>query len=193
MIWITGLTLIVLIVQAFVFWKQLDVMAMQKDIYGGQLRLQQQQMDWRRTEATGAFYRLAFDLVTELKKANQSASGDLVYADIDTPLRQELRNAGQVFAPLGDAVVQALTHLGGALEDYFDALHRYNMKPPLPRSVAPERDEVDALRARIGDDLDHAHMSIPSELRWKQTGGGRPVFHLLCSRPQVTEPEAPSS
>ncbi len=84
------LTLLVLAGQLYVFWRQSQIMKSQgksadqqtrlmeaqANILRSQQELTQLQVEWRRYEALGTFYRIAFDLVEEFKKANvQPAAG----------------------------------------------------------------------------------------------------------------------
>jgi len=190
---LAGLTLVVLIAQAVVFWRQLKVMAKQAEISERQLQLQREQADWRRTETIGTFYRTASDLAVEFTKANVSVLGVLIEADFAAHPREVLREASRVFAPLGDAALDNLYTVGVLLDRYYENVLDYNRIVPtgdLTRRMEAS-DRLDKDRAQIGRTLDAVHTSIPWAVRWKYWEDESHAFHRLCSRPQKDEPAAP--
>src|SRR5437667_6178303 len=102
-----GLTLVVLVLQWWVFRRQAKLMERQGEIMAAQeatlteqRELSEQQMRWRRDEAIGTFYGLAHDLVAEFRNANVLPMTKIA-ADFSTHPRQVLREASRVFAPSG--------------------------------------------------------------------------------------------
>src|SRR2546425_2396956 len=86
-----SLTLVVLVLQWWVFRRQAKLMERQGEIMAAQQvtlteqrALSEQQMRWRRDEAIGTFYRLAHDLVAGFKEANVLPTTK-VAADLSTP------------------------------------------------------------------------------------------------------------
>ena len=127
-----GLTLVVLVLQWWVFRRQAKLMESQGEIMAAQQAtlkeqhaLAEQQMRWRRDEAIGTFYRLAHDLVGEFRKANVLPMSTIP-ADFGTHPRQVLREASRVFAPLGNAFIFAANEVAMRLDQYFEAVNDYN-------------------------------------------------------------------
>lgn len=197
---IGGLTLVVLALQWWVFRRQAklmerqgEIMAAQRVTLGEQHALAEQQMRWRRDEAIGTFYRLAFDLAEEFRKANVPPTV-VISADFGTHPRQMLREASRLFAPLGPSFVQAANQAALRLDEYFSAVEAYN-RDPHGREGAGRLGTVQALRQQVGGDLDAANSAIPQESRWKYASGRDYNFHTLCSPPPgfPFSPEGPES
>src|SRR5207247_2414035 len=112
------------IVGALLLAMQLWIMARQTNAMNRQTALLDQQAAWRRDEAIGTCYRIAFDLVDELDKANKM-TGTPIPANYNTHPRQMLREAARLFAPLGPPFVFAATETVMALEQYFVAVEAY--------------------------------------------------------------------
>jgi hypothetical protein len=169
---------------------QVWIMLRQTTIMAKQTALGEQQAAWKRDEAIGTFYRMAFDLAEEFRKANVG-SFDAMAANYDAHPRQVLRQASAVFAPLGNAFVMAANQAGMRLDEYFLAVERYNK--PFRQEVKRHGDvwvdnqedynRVQSLRAVVGGDLDLANGQIPAELRWKYSSGRDYSFRSMCSRP----------
>jgi hypothetical protein len=138
-------------------------------------------MRWRRDEAIGTFYRLAHDLVAELKKANVLPLSTIP-ADYNTHPRQVLRDASRVFAPLGNDFVFTVNELAMRLDQYFEAVEEYN-RHPRSREGAAILMTVQAHRDQVGRNLDRASRLIPDQLRWKYSDGREYDFQTLCSPP----------
>lgn len=206
MIWIAGLTFVVLVVQAIVFWKQLAVMGQQKGILGGQLdlqrgqlalqraqiELQQQQAEWRRVAATGAFSEVAFALAKEFQKADVICTGLPVDADHGMRARAVLHDAGNVFAPLGSGVVAVLSSMGRELDSYFEAVTQHNRRVadkmrPIP---VAESNRIDHARECIGLMLDRANACLAENERYGDPGQPQ-YFRRLCSRPRTAGLDLP--
>jgi len=170
--------------------QQNEAMNRQTSLLDKQTALLDQQSVWRRNEAIGTFYRMAFDLAEEFRKANVS-SFDAIPANYDTHPRQVLRQASAVFAPLGNAFVMAANQAGMRLDEYFLAVERYNK--PFRQEVGRRGDvSVDnqadyntaqSFRGIVGGDLDLANHQIPAELRWKYSDGKDYSFRTMCSLP----------
>src|SRR4029077_19539718 len=116
-------------------------------------------------EAIGTFYRIAFDLVDELRKANKMM-GTLIRANYSTHPRQMLREAARLFAPLGPAFVFAATETVMALEEYFVAVDEYDRRPG-GRDGADRWQVLQSARRQVGIHLDTTNLGIPDALRWK--------------------------
>jgi len=169
---------------------QVWIMLRQTTIMAKQTALDEQQAAWRRDEAIGTFYRMAFDLGEEFRKANVS-SFDLILANYDAHPRQVLRQASAVFAPLGNTFVMAANQAGMRLDEYFLAVERYNK--PFRQEVKRQGDAslenqseyntVQSFRGIVGGDLDLANGQIPAELRWKYSNGRDYTFRAMCSLP----------
>ena len=169
---------------------QVWIMLRQTTIMAKQTALDEQQAAWRRDEAIGTFYRMAFDLAEEFRKANVS-SFDLILANYDAHPRQVLRQASAVFAPLGNTFVMAANQAGMRLDEYFLAVERYNK--PFRQEVKRQGDAslenqseyntVQSFRGIVGGDMDLANSQIPAELRWKYSNGRDYSFRTMCSRP----------
>jgi len=181
--------LLLLWLQLRIMGRQTEAMNRQTAILDRQTALGEQQAAWRRDEALGTFYRMAFDLAEEFRKANLSAY-DLVPVNYDTHPRQVLRQASVVFAPLGNAFVMAANQAGMRLDEYFLAVERYNA--PFRQHVrrddfSAENQEayntVQSFRAIVGADLDLANSQIPAELRWKYHDGKDYSFRAMCALP----------
>src|SRR5437867_2215105 len=130
-----GLTLVVLVLQWWVFRRQAKLMERQGEIMAAQeatlteqRELSEQQMRWRRDEAIGTFYRLAHDLVAEFRKANVLPMTKIA-ADFSTHPRQVLREASRVFAPLGNDFVFSSNEIAMRLDQYFMEVEAYNSHP----------------------------------------------------------------
>jgi hypothetical protein len=165
-------------------------MLRQAAIMAKQTELVEQQAVWRRDEAIGTFYRMAFDLAEEFGKANVS-SFDSIPANYDTHPRQVLRQASPVFAPLGNAFVMAANQAGMRLDEYFLAVERYN-KPfrqmvkrggDVSANNQADYNTVQSFRGIIGGDVDLANHQIPVALRWKYSSGKDYSFRTMCSQP----------
>jgi hypothetical protein len=169
---------------------QVWIMLRQTTIMSKQTVLGEQQAAWKRDEAIGTFYRMAFDLAEEFRKANVS-SFDLILANYDAHPRQVLRQASAVFAPLGNTFVMAANQAGMRLDEYFLAVERYNK--PFRQEVKRQGDAslenqseyntVQSFRGIVGGDLDLANGQIPAELRWKYSNGRDYTFRAMCSLP----------
>ena len=129
------LTLVVLVLQWWVFRRQAglmerqgEIMSAQQATLAAQYALAEQQARWRRDEAIGTFYRIAHDLVGEFGKANVLPPTP-VPANFSTHPRQMLREASRLFAPLGNDFVFAINELAMRLEQYFEAVEAYNDSP----------------------------------------------------------------
>jgi hypothetical protein len=178
---------------------QVWIMLRQTTIMTKQTALEEQQAAWRRDEALGTFYRMAFDLADEFRKANVG-SFHSIRANYDTHPRQVLRQASAVFAPLGNTFVMAANQAGMRLDEYFLAVERYNkpFRQEVERrgdlSVENQEDynSVQSLRGIVGGDLDLANSQIPADLRWKYANGRDYSFRAMCSRPALMR-ETPSS
>lgn len=183
-----GLTLVVLVLQWWVFRRQAKLMERQGEILAAQQStlkeqhaLAAEQMRWRRDEAIGTFYRLAHDLVAELRKANVLPLS-AIPADFNTHPRQLLREASRVFAPLGNEFVFSVNELGMRLDQYFEAVEQYNPRQRT-REGADMLVTVQSHREQIGRNLDRASRLIPDQLRWKYSDGKEYDFQKLCSPP----------
>ena len=169
---------------------QVWIMLRQTTIMAKQTALGEQQAAWRRDESLGTFYRMAFDLAEEFRKANVS-SLDAILANPETHPRQVLRQASAVFAPLGNAFVMAANQAGMRLDEYFLAVERYNK--PFRQEVRrrgdasvdnqAEYNTVQSFRGIVGGDLDLANHQIPADLRWKYPDGKDYSFRRMCSLP----------
>lgn len=169
---------------------QVWIMLRQTTIMSKQTALEEQQAAWKRDEAIGTFYRMAFDLAEEFRKANVSRF-DAIPANYDAHPRQVLRQASAVFAPLGNAFMMAANQAGMRLDEYFLAVERYNK--PFRQQVRRDGDislddqneynTVQSVRGIVGGDLDLANHQIPAELRWKYSNGKDYSFRSMCSQP----------
>ena len=146
-----------------------------------QIALQDQESTWRRDVAIGAFYRIAFDLVDEFRKANVM-TGPPIPANFDTHPRQMLRETARLFSPLGNAFVFAATETAMVLEQYFVAVEAYNQKPG-GRDGADRWRSVQEARQQVGIHLDMTNLHIRDGLRWKYDDGKEYGFRLLCPMP----------
>ncbi len=162
---------------------QLFIMARQTDILRRQTALGEQQSAWRRDEALGTFYRAAFDLASEFRKANIFLPGSKIPADFATHPRELLREASRLFAPLGNSFVMAVNTVAMRLDEYFSAVLRYNSHVGTTREAAQLLVDVEHFREALGRDLDQANRLIPTELRWKYDSGGEYNFRQMCSAP----------
>ena len=183
-----GLTLVVLVLQWWVFRRQAnlmdrqgEIMAAQQVTFTEQRALSEQQMRWRRDEAIGTFYRLAHDLVAEFRKANVLTTTK-VAADFSTHPRQVLREASRVFAPLGNDFIFSANETAMRLDQYFAEVEAYN-SDPRGRDGADRLMSVQASREQVGRNLDRASRLISDELRWKYGDGKDYDFRVLCSPP----------
>jgi hypothetical protein len=181
---------LLLAAQLWIMKRQTEAMDKQTTLLAKQTALEEQQAAWRRDEAVGTFYRMAFDLAEEFRKANVS-SFDSIPANYDTHPRQVLRHASAVFAPLGNGFVMAANQAGMRLDDYFIAVERYN-KPfrqmakrdgDLSGEDQEDYNMVQSVRGIVGGDLDLANHQIPAELRWKYSSGKDYSFRTVCSQP----------
>ncbi len=86
--------LLLLALQLRIMGRQTDVMRRQTTLLDKQTEIQEQQDVSQRTEAIGTFYRIAFDLVDEFRRANLM-TGTPIPANFDTHLRQMLREAAR--------------------------------------------------------------------------------------------------
>ena len=175
------LTLIVLVFQVRIMSRQDETMRKQTTIFDRQTSLLEQQAAWRRDEAIGTFYRLAHDLVSELRKADVLPRVK-VPADYNTHPRQMLREASRLFAPLGNAFVLAANVIGQRLDEYFSAVDAFNNQG-LSRRDGELWQSVQTMREVLGQDLDNANREIRSDLRWKYSDGKDYDFRSLCSMP----------
>jgi len=190
------LTLAVLVGQLLVFRRQASIMQSQGETASSQVRLMEAQagllrsqhelakvqVEWRRNEAIGTFYRAAFDLVSEFGKVNVVLPGMPILADFATHPRQMLRDASRLFAPLGNQVVLAANQAAMRLDEYFSAVIVYNNNPR-GRDGADRLVSVQALREQVGRDLDQANRVISDDLRWRYPNGVEYDFRTLCSFP----------
>lgn len=166
----------------FLLGVQLWIMARQTGILDRQTALAAQQADWRRDEAVGTFYRLAFDLVEEFRKANRLPLST-IEANPDTHPRQMLREASRVFAPLGNDFIFSANEVAMRLDDYFSAVEDYN-RHHRRREGAEQLLSVQALREQVGLNLDRASHLITGNLRWTYADGTDYDFRALCSPPK---------
>lgn len=173
--------LILLGLQLRIMARQTDAMNQQTTLLDKQTALLDQQAAWRRDEVIGTFYRIAFDLVDELRKANVMA-GTPIPANCNTHPRQILREAGRLFAPLGSAGAVAATETAMAVEEYFVAVEAYDRRPS-GRDGADRWQAVQVARQQVGIHLDATNLRIPDALRWKYSDGKEYDFRRLCSMP----------
>lgn len=181
---------LLLLAQLWIMKRQTEAMDKQTTLLAKQTALEEQQAAWRRDEALGTLYRMAFDLAEEFRKANVGIF-DSIPANYDTHPRQVLRQASAVFAPLGNAFVMAVNQAGMRLDEYFLAVERYNR--PFRQQARRDGDvsvdnqadytSVQSIRGIIGGDLDLANHQIPPELRWKYSDGRDYSFRSMCSQP----------
>ena len=183
-----GLTLVVLVLQWLVFRRQARLMERQGEIMEAQqttLKAQHalaaHQMQWRRDEAIGTFYRVAHDLVAEFDNATVLPT-TAIAADFGTHPRLMLREASRLLAPLGTEVVFAANGAALRLDQYFVAVEAYNRNPG-GRDGAARWETVQKLREQVGADLDEASRHILPELRWRYGDGTDYNFRKLCSPP----------
>ena len=169
------------IVGALLLAMQLWIMARQTNAMNRQTALLDQQAAWRRDEAIGTFYQIAFDLADELRKANVM-TGTPIPANYNTHPRQMLREASRLFASLGSAAVYAASETAMALEEYFMAVEAYNKRPG-GRDGADRWQAVQAARQQVGIHLDVTGLRIPDALRWKYSNGKEYDFRHLCAMP----------
>jgi len=183
-----GLTLVVLVLQWRVFRRQAELMERQGEIMSAQQAtlaaqhaLAEQEKLWRRDEAVGTFYRIAWDLVGEVKKANVLQPTPIA-ANFSTHPRQMLREASRLFAPLGNDFIFAANEVAMRLDQYFEAVEAYNNdtrgRDGAERLVAVQRD-----REQVGRNLDRASHLLTAGLRWKYSDGTDYDFRRLCSLP----------
>jgi hypothetical protein len=183
-----GLTLVVLVLQWRVFRRQARLMERQGEIMAAQQAtlkeqhaLADHQMQWRRDEALGTFYRLAHDLVAEFRKATVLPTVEIP-ADFGTHPRQMLREASRLFAPLGREFIFEANGVALRLDDYFSAVEAYNADPR-GREGAARWQTVQHMREQVGGDLDQASRHISPELRWRYADGTDYDFRKLCAMP----------
>jgi hypothetical protein len=183
-----SLTLVVLVLQWWVFRcqaklmeRQGEIMAAQQATLKEQHALAEEQMRWRRDEAIGTFYRLAHDLVAEFRKANVLPMVTIA-ADFGTHPRQVLREASRVFAPLGNDFIFTANEVALRLDQYFETVQAYN-SDPRGRDGADRLMSVQASREQVGRNLDRASRLISEDLRWKYAGSKDYDFRVLCSPP----------
>jgi len=181
MLTIAVLTLVVLGAQLLVLWQQARIMSVQTGIQKAQQELSQAQLDWRRTEALSAFYRIAFDLVDEFKKANVRVAVGMP-VDSRTQPRLMIREAGRLLAPLGHDVVKAAMETSMQLDQYFAAVQEYQSRPTGPDGVV-NWTSVQKWREQVGKRLDLTNSLIPDGVRWTYDGGAQYDFCTLCSLP----------
>jgi len=160
---------------------QTEAISRQTALMDKQTVLQEQQATARRDEAIGTFYRIAFDLVDEFRKANVM-TGTPIPANSDTHPRQMLREAARLFAPLGNAFVLAATETAYALERYFVDVEAYNQRPG-GRDGADRWHAVQMAREQVGIRLDMTNWHIEDGLRRKYDSGKEYDFRLLCPMP----------
>lgn len=167
--------------QLLVLWGQLRVFRGHSKLLEGQNEILREQARWRRDEALGTFYRTAFDLVDEFKKANVLPMGGIP-ADFGTHPRQVLREAGGRFSPLGSDVVRIATQCALRLDDYFTAVKDYDAHPS-GLGGAERLQSIQAIREQVGNDLDLANAAISQDIRWRYDNGIGYNFRSLCSPP----------
>lgn len=168
--------------------RQTDAMSAQSELMSKQTALAEQQAAWRRDEAIGTFYRVAFDLVGEFMKANVGP-GQRIAADYSTHPRQMLRDASRLFAPLGNSMVMALNQTGLLLDHYFEAVLAYNKWAgggEITDTLVEHCNTVQSLRGLVGNNLDLANGQLSPELRWKDESGDDHRFRARCSKPPAT-------
>ena len=154
-------------------------------IYLRQAGIMQAHQDERQTEAVGSFYRLAYDIVDEFRKADAIAdAGDSLSVNFEAHPRQVLRGASHVFSPLGNHAVMALNQVGRGLDIYFEQVQRWNVLGVQNR-ILPRRQSINEARRRVGEQLDSAHLKIPERLRYSWVGADQDVFTELCSHPSI--------
>lgn len=184
-------TIVLGVIGAVLLWSQIRIMNRQTQIMDKQTALAEQQAAWRRDEAIGTFYRMAFDLVEEFKKANVGVFAP-VTANYEAHPRQQLRQASALFAPLGNEVVMAVNAAGMQLDEYYEAVEGYNksfVSRPIERreKLEPGDQErynlVQSWRRSVGGHLDLANRQIPQDLRWKYTSGDEYQFQRDCAMP----------
>jgi hypothetical protein len=172
-------TVVLGIVGALLLAGQLFVMARQTTAMNRQTTLLDQQAQWRRDEAIGTFYRIAFGIADEFHTANVLPSTPIP-ANYETHPRQMLREVARLFAPLGNDLVYAATEMAVRVDQYFLAVAAYN-EGPRGREGAERLMSVQELREQVGRNLDRANALIPSALRWKYADGKEYDFRVLCS------------
>ncbi len=176
-----GLQVWIMLRQTDAMNRQTALSVKQTELQGKQTALQEQQATARRDEAIGTFYRIAFDLVDEFRKANVM-TGTPIPANSDTHPRQMLREAARLFAPLGNAFVLAATETAYALERYFVDVEAYNQRPG-GRDGADRWHAVQKAREQVGIRLDMTNLHIEDGLRRKYDSGKEYDFRLLCPMP----------
>ena len=193
-------TILLGVATVLLFGAQVWIMVRQTGILDRQTTLAAQQAEWRRDEAIGTFYRIAFDLADEFKKADVLPSTPIL-ANYDTHPRQMLREAARLFAPLRNELIFATTEIAERVDQYFSAVEAYN-KHPRGRDGAALLISVQEFREQVGRNLDRANTLIPSTLRWTYGGGEEYDFRGLCSlapallealRIEASEPTASAS
>jgi hypothetical protein len=187
--WIGIATIILLIIQSWIFVRQVKIMKEQEQASRAQMTVSQQQMDWRRDEAIGTFYRLAFDLVSKLSKSNgiDRLQNAIIQVDYNAAPRQVLRTASREFAPLGNSAIMALNQVGLQLDEYYAAVRDYGYTRPV-EEVQPIYNRINSLRQEIGTNLDLANRQIIQALRWKDLQGKEFNFTAQCSNPRTLPP-----
>ena len=170
--------------QTGIMVRQTSATETQSTLLGKQTALGEQQAEWRRDEAIGTFYRLAFDLVGEFNKANE-LPGTPLPVDFGSHPRQVLREASRLFAPLGTDVTRRLNAAALELDNYFTAVAAYN-RASSGRAGAALWTAVQESRLRVGDLLDDANAAIPESLRWNpKNGEGQHFFREMYSPPSA--------
>jgi hypothetical protein len=175
-LWPTLVTLGVLFFQSIVLYRQHTTMKRQADISEEQQRLAQQQAAWRRSESIGTFYRAAFELIGELRKADVLPLSQIP-ADYSTHPRQILREASRLFSPLGNDFLGHINDAALYLDQYFSQVHTFNESGGGNKDAWGNLQEA---RERVGEKLDLANGLIPPEDRWQDIQGRDFSFQELC-------------
>jgi hypothetical protein len=168
------LTLGVLIGQLIVFWRQAEIMRRQAEIL-------ESQASNAANQAVTTFYQIAFDITMEFRKANVLPT---VMIPVDPSNRPQhvLREAGRLFAPLGNDFLRHITHAGIHLDIYFLAVGDYN-KDPTGHQNAGVWQRVQLAREWVGNDLDLVSTRLAPALQWQDPEGKAYNFREMCSLP----------
>jgi len=172
-------TLLIGVATLLLFGAQVWIMVRQTGILGRQTGLAAQQAEWRRDEAIGTFYRIAFGLADAFHMADALPSTPIP-ANYEPHPRVMLREAARLFAPLGNHIIYAATEIAARVDQYFLAVAAYN-EHPRGRDGAERLIYVQELREQVGRNLDRANALLPDALRWDYGDGREYNFQVLCS------------
>jgi hypothetical protein len=170
--------------QLYVFRRQADIMDAQRSVYADQLALARESSEWRRTEAVGAFYRLAAELASELRKGDDALRDErkeTFTPDYNTPPRQVLRTASTTFAPLGPTAVRALNTVGLLLDKYLREAWRWNHYIETGELIGDVVGAIIFCREQIGMHLNGVIQSLAPEFRQTDWDGKDYDYRALCS------------